>query len=117
MEKTNANVNTNVGEFMNDPNDRIHIHQYYPSNIVGTRIRNAVSGITYQHLVGSKDEALYFRVIDATGRCDNNGRKLTQNCSNSNPNKLFYENKQEYLEHRGELYDESDDEGEDYSTK
>lgn len=40
----------------------------YGSGQHGSRIRNAVTGHRYPYLVGSPDEALLFKVTDATGR-------------------------------------------------
>ena len=48
--------------------------RYYPSNIHGTKIRNAITGKQYTSFVGSKDEKKFFRVIDATGLYDGNGK-------------------------------------------
>ena len=76
------------------------IRVYYPSNIIGCRIVNAKTGQVYPHNVGSKDEQQYFRVIDATGRVDKNGKRLEVHCNNPNPNKLFYESRDEYMSHR-----------------
>ena len=43
--------------------------RYYPSNIQGTKIRNAVTGQTYDNCyVGSLAEKNFFRVIDSTGK-------------------------------------------------
>ena len=46
----------------------------YGSGQHGSPIRNAVTGMRYNYLVGSADEDLFFKVTDATGR---NGRKDT----------------------------------------
>lgn len=40
----------------------------YGSGQQGSRIRNAVTGYRYPYFVGSSDEALLFKVSDATGR-------------------------------------------------
>lgn len=76
------------------------LRAYYPSNFNGNKIVNAATGKVYPHCVGTKNEELYFRVIDASGRVDSTGKFLEVNCTNPNPNKLFYENKEEYLNHR-----------------
>ena len=68
---------------------------YYPSNIVGNKIVNAVTGKSYDYLVGSKEETNLYRVIDSTGNYDMNG-KYTK--SNRNPNKLFFNDEQQYLD-------------------
>ncbi len=67
---------------------------YYPSNIQGTKIRNAVTGQTYDNCyVGSLAEKNFFRVIDSTGKYDVEGNKIR---GNSNPNKLFFESYAEF---------------------
>jgi hypothetical protein len=72
---------------------------YYPSNINGMRILNAVTGIAYDDLVGSKEEVNYFRVLDSTGKFNNNGYKLPQGCYNPSTNKLYYDNREEWMRH------------------
>jgi hypothetical protein len=47
-------------------NKKVNIDLYTSGNI-GTRIRNAVSGIRYNYKVGSRDEDLLFSVKIATG--------------------------------------------------
>ena len=61
----------------------------YGSGQQGSRIRNAVTGERYPHLVGSKNEDLYFKVIDSTGR---SGRR--------NPIILFYDTPEQYENHQ-----------------
>jgi len=71
---------------------------YYPSNVVGSTIVNAVTGKPYDKCyVGSNAEKNFFRVIDSSGFCNSEGLRTT---SNRNPNKLFYDNKEQYIEHR-----------------
>lgn len=72
--------------------------QYYPSNIVGTTILNAVTGKPYDKCyVGSVSEKYFFRVIDSTGFYNHNHHKPD---GNRISNKLFYDNKEQYIEHR-----------------
>ena len=68
---------------------------YYPSNIVGSKIVNAVTGKSYDYLVGSKEETNFYRVIDSTGNYDMNGK---YNKANRTPNKLFFNDEQQYLD-------------------
>jgi hypothetical protein len=56
---------------------------------IGTRIRNACSGHYTNHLVGSLEEDLYFKVIDANARY---GR--------SDPLFLFYDSPEQYENHQ-----------------
>ena len=67
---------------------------YYPSNIHGNKIRNAVTGQTYDNCyVGSVSEKNFFRVIDSTGKYDSEGIKIK---GNSNSNKPFFESYTEF---------------------
>tara|TARA_B100000902_G_scaffold510_1_gene619 strand:+ start:187 stop:453 length:267 start_codon:yes stop_codon:yes gene_type:complete len=67
---------------------------YYPSNIQGTLIRNAITGNAYENcFVGSKSENNFFKVIDSTGNYDEKGKKTR---GNVNPNKLFFEDYDEF---------------------
>ena len=75
------------------------VSAYFTSNVVGSNIVNAVTGDVYTERVGSRGEERYFRVIDATGKFDSNGRPVGQNCINPNSNKLFYLNKSQYTQH------------------
>lgn len=71
---------------------------YHTSNIVGSTIINAVTGKPYNNCyVGSKSENLFFRVIDSTGYCNTTGSRTF---GNRTPNKLFYDSKEQYIEHR-----------------
>lgn len=61
---------------------------YNPSNLVGSKIKNAVTGVYYNCYVGTKDEEKFFRVIDSSGK-KNSGSNVS--------NKLFFDNKEQYL--------------------
>ena len=72
--------------------------EYYPSNIVGASIVNAVTGKPYDKCyVGTIAEKKFFRVIDASGLCNSNGIKTYKN---NTSNKLFYDNREQYMKHR-----------------
>jgi len=72
--------------------------EYFTSNIVGSTIVNAVTGKPYQKCyVGTRAELDLFRVIDVTGYCNDEGVKSR---GNRRPNKLFYDSKEQYIEHR-----------------
>lgn len=60
----------------------------YGSGEIGTHIRNAITGEKTSHLVGSKDEDLYFSVADARGV---DGRKTALMC--------FYDSPEQYERH------------------
>tara|TARA_Y100000591_G_scaffold323952_1_gene342593 strand:- start:609 stop:1028 length:420 start_codon:yes stop_codon:yes gene_type:complete len=92
------------------------VRHYYPSNMMGRRIINAVTGSEYPWAVGSKQSKLLFCVHDSSGMCDKNGYLVTRtNCkepnsvnpadekklvSSRNPNKCYYESPNEYMLHR-----------------
>ena len=40
---------------------KYNLREYFPSNLNGAKIINAISGISYPDYVGSKEEAKYFR--------------------------------------------------------
>jgi hypothetical protein len=49
----------------------------YASSSVGSNIRDAETGQYYQHLVGSSDEDLYFKISYSTGECNSaNGSNI-----------------------------------------
>ena len=52
------------------------IPHFYPSNVVNSRIVNALSGMAYDDKVGSKEEVNYFRVIESSGKYNHEGYKL-----------------------------------------
>jgi hypothetical protein len=61
----------------------------YGSGPNGSRIRNAVTGQYYPYLVGSVNEDLLFKVVDASGR----------NCRQE-PLILFYDSPEQYENHK-----------------
>ena len=83
--------------------------KYYPSNINGTEIVNAITGEKYNNpnlIVGTYDEHKLFRVIDVSGLYDSNGNKLSTHITNVTPNKLFYDSKEQYINYK-KLYNQS----------
>ena len=77
---------------------------YYPSNIIGSTIVNAVTGKPYNKCyVGSNMEKNFFRVIDSSGVCNSEGLKIN---GNRTPNKLFYDSKEQYINYK-KLYNQS----------
>jgi hypothetical protein len=76
---------------------------YYPSNIVGSYIINAATGIPYKNSkVGSLKEKNYYRVIDSSGLYNEHGFKTY---GNTTPNKLFYDNQEQYIKHMLFMHD------------
>jgi hypothetical protein len=61
----------------------------YGSGSLGSLVRNAVTGDKYNIVVGSADEDLLFKVIEASGR---NGRK--------EPLMLYYDSPEQYENHQ-----------------
>lgn len=71
-----------------------YTQRYYPSNLQGSKIRNAVTGEVYENcLVGTMSEKNFFKVIDTTGNYSTEGTKTR---GNRNPNKLFFESYAEF---------------------
>ena len=64
------------------------IIENYGSGSHGTFIRNAVTGVRYDTLVGSSDEDIFFKVIDSSGR--NRTR---------DPVILYYDSPEQYENH------------------
>ena len=60
----------------------------YGSGSYGSRIRNAVTGVRYNFIVGTAEQDLFFKVIDSTGR---NGRR--------EPLMLYYDSPEQYENH------------------
>jgi hypothetical protein len=62
--------------------------EQYGSKGTGSKIKNAVTGVNYNILVGSSDEDLVFKVVEATGRY---GRK--------EPMTLYYDTPEQFENH------------------
>jgi hypothetical protein len=65
--------------------------EFYTSNGIGSRIRDAETGQYYNHCVGSAYEDLYFKTVFATGECKSKNGSST----------LFYTSPQHYMSHFG----------------
>ena len=64
-------------------------------------IKNAFTGHIYPYRVGSLDSLQLYKVMDSTGIIDNNGVKLNKmKRPNSTTNALYYDNPEEYMNHR-----------------
>jgi hypothetical protein len=61
--------------------------EFYTSNDTGYKIRDAETGGYYNHVVGSKDEYLYFKVGLSTGECN----------SSNGSNTLFFTSPYRYM--------------------
>jgi hypothetical protein len=77
-------------------------HKYFPSNKSNSFVRNAITGVPYPFRVGSLEchQCLY-KIIDTTGTCDSDGYVITsrKTPTNSNPNHLFYDSKEQCMNH------------------
>ena len=83
--------------------------QYFPSSAMGY-IVDAISGFKYPYKVGSKESLLFYKVVDATGMCDKDGRKLVLNLKsepNREPNTCFYLSPEAYMVHRNVVIEPS----------
>jgi len=75
--------------------------KYYPSNIPDSYIRDGITGNRYPYKVGSKDSLRYFRYIDATGTCDNEGRphSIKEKVISREPNYCYFICPEECMKH------------------
>jgi len=75
--------------------------RYFPSNKPQTLIRNAVTGVEYPFIVGSKEQSLLYKIVDTTGRCDADGFVIRsrENLPNPNTNHLFYDSPEQCMSH------------------
>ena len=76
----------------------------FPSNVMGQRIVNAVTGKKYDFCVGSKESLSLFKVIDTSGTYDKSGKKRRSSdvdkIVHSDPNHFYFDGPQEYAQHR-----------------
>lgn len=88
----------NMGQRSQKRSKRPH---YFPSNKPQAFIRNAVTGVPYPYMVGSKEQSLLYKMVDATGRCDEEGYliKARSDLPNSNTNHLFYDSPEQCMSH------------------
>lgn len=63
--------------------------EVYTSSCCGNHIRDAETGEFYDHIVGSADEDLYYKVILATGECNSKNGSST----------LFYLSPTHFMKH------------------
>ena len=56
----------NDEEADSSPTSLLKEYPPFASNVQGRRIRHAITGAYYDHVVGSRNERLYFKVCDAT---------------------------------------------------
>ena len=75
--------------------------RYFPSNKPQTFIRNAVTGVPYPYVVGSKEQSLLYKTVDATGTCDDKGYviKARSDLPCPNTNHLFYDSPEQCMSH------------------
>ena len=76
---------------------------YYPSNNQEMYIVNAITGVKYPFKVGTFDSLRLFSVVDTRTNCDNKGyqiKKTDNNVEIGNPNTLYYDSPEQYMQHR-----------------
>ena len=77
---------------------------YYSSNLMGSNIRNAVTGAPCPEKVGTKESLRYFRIIDSSGTCNSAGERQRRNEElNRDPNHLYYDGTLEARAHGWEV--------------
>ena len=101
---TKTSVHTNDENSVKHSHDKSCRRMYYPSNNKGSSIVNAITGETYRWKNGTIDALRLFRVVDSTGTCDSHGyydrRGNHSDTSNKEPNVLYYDGPNEYMNHR-----------------
>jgi len=75
--------------------------RYFPSNKPQMFIRNAVTGVPYPFVVGSKDQSSLYKIVDTTGTCDSEGYviKSRSDLPNHNTNHLFFDSPEQCMSH------------------
>ena len=75
--------------------------RYFPSNRPQAFIVNAVTGVPYPYFVGSKEQSLLYKIVDATGSCDGEGYviKSRNDLPNHNTNHLFFDSPEQCMSH------------------
>jgi hypothetical protein len=84
---------------LNNTRKKFGKRRYFPSNKPQTYIRNAVTGVKYPYMVGSYDQRRLFKIVDATGTCNEDGFILKTNQPNFNTNHLFYDSPEQCMVH------------------
>jgi hypothetical protein len=86
---------------------------YYPSNVPQSLIVNGATGVPYPYRVGSKEQAILYKMVDATGTCDTEGffirtglkpssrddEEVETVFPNPNPNHLFFDSPEQCMTH------------------
>jgi hypothetical protein len=75
--------------------------RYFTSNKPQAFIKNAVTGVPYPYVVGSKEQSLLYKLVDTTGMCDPGGYaiKTRNNLPNPDTNHLFYDSPEQCMSH------------------
>jgi len=83
--------------------------RYFPSNKPQSFIKNAVTGVPYPYVVGSKEQNLLYKMVDTTGTCDADGYviKTRTDLPNHNTNHLFYDSPEQCMSHLRISFDPS----------
>jgi len=93
----NNEVEYNVG-FFNSKNN------YYPSNVEGQLIVDAITGAIYPWRVGTYEEKRFFKVIDSSDIMVSNGKP---SYNKRTPNFLYYQSPESYMKHKIVVLEES----------
>jgi hypothetical protein len=75
--------------------------RYFPSNKPQSFIKNAVTGVSYPYVVGSKEQSYLYKIVDSTGTCDAEGYviKTRSDLPNHTTNHLFYDSPEQCMSH------------------
>jgi hypothetical protein len=75
--------------------------RYFPSNKQQSFIKNAATGVAYPYKVGSNEQLMLYKIVDATGTCDEHGYvlKSRSDLPNPNTNHLFFDSPEQCMRH------------------
>ena len=90
-------LNFNVGYYN-------YKNTYYPSNVEGQQIVDAVTGAVYPWRVGTYEEKRFFKVVDASDIMESNGKR---SYNKRTSNFLYYQYPESYMKHKNVLLEES----------
>ena len=99
--KNSGNKNSGDNHSQDGSHEKKTFHGPYSSNIFNAPIVNAITGVKYPWKVGSKDEGRLFKMVDATGTCDAEGKlyrkKDIVTCRETNH--LYYDTPEQCMRH------------------
>ena len=93
----NMNINLNDENVLDEEKKKVKKkRKYYTSNNQDMLIRNGITGEKYAIKKGTKFESELFKVMDTTGRVDEDGFLLNKKKNNPTTNTIYYNSPEEY---------------------